>query len=77
MNTSIFSKDQTDFLFSLTKKVAARQIPDQNEFLKIFIPALTRVINSRDRETINNLFIEAAQHCKIPYIMGISMRGVQ
>lgn len=60
---SIFTPEQQTMLFKITKLVAERRIPNQNEFVKYFIEALQIIIDTRNRSgEAEDLFNHAKRH---------------
>lgn len=68
--SSMFTDGQRKFLFALTQKIVRRQIPDQDEFVKVFSFTLEKVIKLSDHRTAHNLFKEVSESYQIPYEPG-------
>lgn len=66
-NQSMFTNSQREFLFDLTRKVSAGTLNGQKQFLEIFLPALEKVIETKDQKTADVIFMEASESVSISY----------
>lgn len=64
---SMFTQGQVNFLFDLTKRIARRQLPNQNEFIGPFNEILGKVIELKDRREAHSLFKGVSKQFDIPY----------
>jgi hypothetical protein len=58
---SMFTEEQTRFLFKLTKALANGTIKDPQAFVEVFNPVLTDIINRKDKVLAEKLFSEISQ----------------
>lgn len=65
---SMFTHGQRMFLFAITKKVARREIKNQNKYVDlVLVPTLEKIIEAKDQDKVHHFFEEVSREPDIPY----------
>lgn len=65
---SMFTHGQRMFLFAITKKVARREIKNQNKYVDlVLVPTLEKIIEAKDQDKAHHFFEEVSRELDIPY----------